>query len=112
MLPLRTFTRMLPKYVDDNGLPVPCDVLQPRPYVELSAYNGTVIKHYGYVKLQIRYGESEWQYVIFYVADTPGPVILGEKLSISLGIISVNTVYEMTLQVSDIMLNRADQCLM
>jgi len=46
MLPLRTFTRMLPKFVDDNGLPVPCDVLQPRPYVELSAYNGTVIKHH------------------------------------------------------------------
>ena len=44
ILPLRTFKKMCPSLIDAQGLPKSSSELQAKPYVELTVYNGTVIK--------------------------------------------------------------------
>ena len=101
VLPMRTFKNMFPSLISPKG-PVHGNILQKRPHVQLNAYNGTEINQHGSVNLKLRYGNDTWHETEFFVADTPGSIILGKDASQLLNIITVNTVAELTLRVSDI----------
>ena len=100
VLPLRTFKKMCPSMVDECGLPT-SEAVRRQPFTRLDAYNGTEIVQHGVIKLTIRYGHtrSGWITADFYVAETPGPIIIGKNTSEQLKIITVN-IADVTLKVS------------
>ena len=104
VLPLCSFKKIFPSELDENGLPKHSDLIEPRPYVRLDAYNGSEIPQYVRViklKLKYNYTGKEWIETEFYLAHTPGAIFLGKQASISLGIITVNAIADMTLKVTD-----------
>ena len=86
VLPLRTYAAIYPDDLDKKGLPRSTSFSRAR----LIAYNGTEIPQYGTIPLRCRYQDDEWLEVDFFVADTPGPVIIGFRMSEDLGIIQMN----------------------
>ena len=52
VLPMRTFKKMFPNHVNNQGLPV--KLVEQRPYLRLDAYNGTEIPQHGVIKLKIK----------------------------------------------------------
>jgi len=100
VLPLRTFRKMFPEHLDDENMPVVGSLVTAKPFVRLDAYNGTEIKQYGTVNLKLRYKPicSEWTTTEFFVGDTSGPVIMGNKTSQQTGIITVNAVHGVACQ--------------
>ncbi|KAL5015826.1 hypothetical protein ScPMuIL_005415 [Solemya velum] len=99
ILPIRVVRKILPSLTNKSGV-VYGDVIKKRPNVKLYAYNGREITQYGSVNLELRYGHG-WMKTDFFIADTPGPIILGKTSSLALNIITVNTVAEMTLHVNE-----------
>ena len=100
VLPLRTFKKMYPEHADTPGN---CTLLQKRPYVKLNAYNGTDILQHGIIKFMLRHKstEKQWKEAEFYVAETPGPIIVGKNTSVQLGVITVNCISEMTWKITE-----------
>ena len=86
VLPLRTFRQMFPNQLDRNGTPTSTS----KSDVKLTAYNGTRIPQYGTLNLQCKYQDGVWINLIFYVADTPGPVIFGLQSCVELGLVQMN----------------------
>lgn len=86
VLPLRTYAAMYPDDLDKKGLPMSTHFSKAR----LIAYNGTTIPQYGTIPLRCRYQNQKWLEIDFFVAETPGPVILGFRMSEDLGIIQMN----------------------
>ena len=95
LLPLRCFKQMFPEHTSDDGKPVPCEIVNVKPFTKLSAYNSSEIKHYGAVKLLCKHASTKsWNNTDFYICESSGPIILGLKDSLQLGLISVhNKVY-------------------
>ena len=57
---------------------------------KLTAYNGTSIPHYGTITLKCRKKDRPWTDHVFYVANSPGPVIIGLPSSQSLGLVTLH----------------------
>ena len=87
VMPLRTFQRMYPSSLDTEGLPVRGS-LQHRDTI-LTAYNGQPILQYGTTRLRCEYN-SNWCDADFFVADTPGPMILGLPSCHTLRLVTLN----------------------
>ena len=85
ILPTRVFKKMN----------IPPDILRPSTTM-LTAYNGTDIPQDGKVELQCRYKEGEWLKESFYVADTPGPIILGLPSCRALHLVSLHCAVQTT----------------
>ena len=85
ILPTRVFKKMN----------IPPDILRPSTTM-LTAYNGTGIPQDGKVELQCRYKEGEWLKESFYVADTPGPIILGLPSCKALHLVSLHCAVQTT----------------
>ena len=88
ILPLCLFQQLHPKQTSPDGLPIGLDPVQTK----LTAYNGSLIPLYGVLR-----GPILWQpstpgaqprmiHSYWYIADTPGPALLGlpacEKLAV------------------------------
>ena len=103
ILPLRTFRKMFPEMLKD-GKPTYGSLVREQPFVKLQAYNGSEIRQYGSLNLKLRYGNhaNAWHETQFYVAESPGPIILGNGASQRLTIVNINMVHELTLTVQDI----------
>ena len=76
-MPLRTIQRMYPSDVDIEGLPMR-GCLEHRDTI-LTAYNGQLIRQYGTTRLKCAHQTTTCD-TGFFIADMPGPVILGLKL--------------------------------
>ena len=91
IMPLRVFKRLHPKKMDWNGNPIDLEASK----TQLTAYNGTPIPQYGALSCPLTWRpgngkkprriQSKW-----YVADTPGPAILGLPACESLQVITLN----------------------
>ena len=61
--------------------------------MKLTVYNGTVIKQYGVIKLPLkRMGANDQQWISaeFFIAETPGPIIIGLRTSQAMKFITVH----------------------
>ena len=90
VLPLRVYKQLFPHLINGEGCPTNT---QPED-AKLRAYNGTNIPHHGSISLPCKYKNSKWKINVFYVADTPGLVILGLPSCRSLGLVAMNCVLE------------------
>ena len=87
-MPLRAFSKLFPRLVTTDRTPTE---LRPTRTC-LSAYNGSTIKQYGTLDTAIDW-KPERKNVInrlhtqWYIADTPGPAILGLPSCLKLGIV-------------------------
>ena len=91
VMPLRTFTKLFPKRFDTDGHPTG---LAPSTTC-LTAYNGSPIRQFGTFRTHIDWtpqGEQTTNrlHTRWYVADTPGPAILGLPACNKLGIVELN----------------------
>lgn len=89
ILPLRVYRQMFPENIGTNGCPVSQNVLC-RPEIKLTAYNGSVIKQYGATVLDCQFKDSEWKKLVFYIAESDGPAILGLPSCRSLKVVSLH----------------------
>ena len=67
----------MPYYIHeymDNNIPK-VSVLEQYNNTKLTAYNGTSIPHYGTITLKCWKKDRPWTDHVFYVANSPGPVI-------------------------------------
>ena len=79
---------MFPEYMDNN---IPkFNVLEQCNNTKLTAYNGTNIPHIGTITLNCRNKGRPWPEHVFYVANSPGPVINGPRSSRSLGLVTLH----------------------
>ena len=95
VMPLRVFRKMHPSMLDENRTPVGL----ASPHTRLTAYNGGPIPCYGALTAEMGWKptdggpaktiESRW-----YVADTPGPAILGLPSCRKLGVVTLNCALE------------------
>ena len=91
VMPLRTFAKLFPTKFDEDGSPTGLNPSTTR----LTAYNGSPIKQFGTFNTHVdwtpkgsrttRRLHTQW-----YVADTPGPAILGLSACHKLGIVELN----------------------
>ena len=88
VLPLRVFSGMFPEYMDNNIPKV--SVLEQYNNTKQTAYNGTSIPHYGTITLKWWKKDRPWTDHVFYVANSPGPVIIGLPTSQSLGLVTLH----------------------
>ena len=87
VMPLRTSQRMYPSDIDTEGIPVRGS-LQHR-YTILTAYNGQLIRQYGTTRLKCAHETTTYE-AEFFVADTPGPMILGLPSCRKLNFVTLN----------------------
>ena len=87
VMPLRTFQRMYPSNIDTEGIPVRGS-LEHRDTI-LTAYNGQLFRQYGTTRLKCVH-ETTTHEAEFFVADTPGPVILGLPSCRKLNLVTLN----------------------
>ena len=87
VMPLRTFQRMYPSNIDTEGILVRGS-LEHRDTI-LTAYNGQLIRQYGTTRLKWVH-ETTTHEAEFFVADTPGPVILGLPSCRKLNLVTLN----------------------
>ena len=87
VLPLRMYRRMYPNNLDVEGYPM-TKSLQPSLTV-LTAYNGESIRQYGRMKLRCAHQDTNCV-AEFFVADTPGPAILGLPSCRDLQLVTMN----------------------
>ena len=84
----------------DGNTPRYGSLVKQAPFVKLQAYNGSEIVQVGKIEMQLRFGESsDWTVTEFFIAETPGPIIMGKKTSQILRIITINSMSEMTIRV-------------
>ena len=76
---------MFPEYMDNNIPKV--SVLEHCNNTKLIVYNGTIIPHYGTITLNCHKNDRPWSDNVFYVANCPGPVIIGLPRGQSLGLL-------------------------
>ena len=92
ILPIHLFQLLHPKQISPDGLPIGLDPVQTK----LTAYNGSLIPLYG-----ILHGPILWQpstpgaqpcmiHSYWYIADTPGPALLGLPAYERLAVVQVN----------------------
>ena len=92
MLPLHVFQRLYPDQISPAGLPTGLDHINTR----LTAYNGSHIPLYGALHRPITWqpdrpgSRPHWVKSYWYVADTPGPTILGLPSSEKLAVVKMN----------------------
>ena len=87
MLPVRTFKRMYCELLDESGVPSKRH-LRHRTTI-LTAYNCAAMSYHGTIVIPYSYGKRQCV-TEFYVAETPGPVILGLPTSRDLNRVSFN----------------------
>ena len=91
VMPPCAFSKLFPRHVTTDGTPTG---LRPTRTC-LTAYNGSIIKQYGTLDTAIDW-KPEGKNVInrlhtgWYIADTPGPAILGLPSCLKLGIVELN----------------------
>ena len=92
VLPLRVFWHLYPDQIIPAGLPTGLDHVSPR----LTAYNGSHIPLYGVLHGPITWQPDcpdTWPHRVnsyWYIADTPGPAILGLPSNEKLAVIKMN----------------------
>ena len=90
VLPMRAFRVMCPDRMDSNQK-VKVSALAPCTNTILTAYNGTQIPIYGMLTVNCRKNSTTpWSPHQFYVAETPGPIILGLPSCQSLGLVTLH----------------------
>ena len=87
VMPLRTFSKLFPERFNTDGL--------TPSTTRLSAYNGSMIKQYGTFDTHIDWTPKDTKttnrlHTRRFVADTPGPAILGLPACHRLGIVELN----------------------
>ncbi|XP_046559347.1 uncharacterized protein K02A2.6-like [Haliotis rubra] len=87
LLPLRVYRRMFPEYLDASGFPKYGTT--KAQHVKLSAYNGTDIPQCGSVTLACGFN-GNWLDTELFLADAPGPILLGLPSTLALNIITPN----------------------
>ena len=91
VMPLHAFSKLFPRHVTTDGTPTG---LRPTRTC-LTAYNGSTIKLYGRLDTAIDW-KSEGKNIAnrlhtqWYIADIPGPAILGLPSCSNLGIVELN----------------------
>ena len=86
ILPLRTYKKILPNSLTPDGCPT-----RSQPSEDgLTAYNGSLIQHYGTITMPCSYNDSDWVDTTFYVVETPGPVMFGLPTGITLNLLQMN----------------------
>lgn len=83
ILPIRCLKKMYPDAEDRST------VIQPSSAI-LTAVNGSTMKQYGTLKMQVKFDDSSWITCKFFVCETNGPAILSCDVSEKLGIVSVS----------------------
>ena len=92
VLPLHVFQHLYPNQISPAGLPTGLDHISTR----LTAYNGSHIPLYGALYGPITWWQgcpgalSHWVNSYWYVADTPGPAILGLPSCERLAVMKMN----------------------
>jgi len=87
LLPLRVYAQMFPNAVGKDNIPIN-GALEPST-ITLRACGGSVIKQYGKVNLRSRF-RNDWKDTEFFVADVPGPTLLGFPSMMEHDVITVN----------------------
>ena len=88
ILPLRTYLRMYPEHCTG---PRQTPGHLKRSITTLTVYNGESMKHYGTIDLDIKLNEYTTR-ATFFVAETPGPIILGLPSTKQMKIITINQI--------------------
>ena len=88
ILPLRTYLRMYPEHCTG---PRPTHGHLKRSITTLTVYNGESMKHYGTIDLDITLKDYTTR-ATFFVAETPGPIILGLPSTKQMKIITINQI--------------------
>ena len=88
ILPLRTYLRMYPEHCTG---PRPTPGHLKRSLTTLTVYNGESMKHYGTIDLDITLKDYTTR-ATFFVAETPGPIILGLPSTKQMKIITINQI--------------------
>ena len=91
MMPLREFAKLFPNWLMKTGMSTGLQKCNTK----LRAYNGTNIPQLGALDTPITWKDEETKEVnkmdtTFYVADTPGPAILGLPSCCRLTIVNLN----------------------
>ena len=87
VLPLRPYKRMYPSNIAADGLPKR-GRLENNDTV-LTAYNGQPIPQYGTLRLRCSHAANKCE-AMFFVADTPGPAIIGLPSCRDLSLVVLN----------------------
>ena len=97
ILPLRTYLRMYPEHCN-NARPTLGHLSPSR--TTLTVYNGDKMVHYGTIDIDITLKKVTTQ-ATFYVAETPGPIILGLPSITKMKVITINNVKTNKIKTSD-----------
>ena len=95
VMPLRAFAKLFPNRIGKKGLPTGLRKCRTR----LTAYNGTNIPQLGALDTKITWKDKDSKQstsmnTTWYVANTPGPAILGLPSCSRLGIVHLNCAVE------------------
>ena len=88
IIPLSTYLRMYPEHCTG---PRPTPGHLKRSLTTLTVYNGESMKHYGTIDLDITLKDYTTR-ATFFVAETPGPIILGLPSTKQMKIITINQI--------------------
>ena len=92
ILPLHLFQQLHPKQTSPDGLPIGLDPV----WTKLTAYNGSPIPLYGILHVPILWqpnipgAQPHMIHSYWYIADTPGPALLGLPACERLAVVQVN----------------------
>ena len=97
VMPLHVFAKLFPSHITTDGKPIrlcPCET-------RLTVYNGSNIPHFGALDTAIEWTPKGHQcskhlQTRWYVADSPGPAILGLPSLSKLGIVQLNCAVKLT----------------
>ena len=97
VMPLCVFAKLFPSHITTDGKPTglyPCDT-------KLTVYNGSNIPQFGALDTAIEWTPKGHQYskhlqTRWYVADIPGPTILGFPSSSQLGFVQLKCAVKLT----------------
>ena len=87
ILPVTMYRNMFPENLDSHGNPK-ANALE-KSNIILTAYGGSNITHFGKVRLPCSYKDLKFT-CTFFIADVPGPTILGLPTCSALGLVTVN----------------------
>ena len=95
VMPIHTFAKLFPERFDKDGNPTGLSPSSTR----LTAYNGSPIKQFGTFRTHVDWTPKNRRvtkrlHTQWYVADTPGPAILGLPSCTKLNIITLNCAVE------------------
>ena len=95
VMPIRTFAKLFPERFDKDGNPTGLSPSSTR----LTAYNGSPIKQFGTFRTHVDWTPKNRRvtkrlHTQWYVADTPGPAILGLPSCTKLNIVTLNCAVE------------------